>query len=193
VNEVMGETLSLNNQFWEAILQHDASYNGRFFFGVTTTGIFCRPSCKSRHPNKVHVRIFETIDQALSANFRPCKRCRPNEKRLPDEEWVQQITDCIDKHYAEPLSLSLLAEMLHASPYHLHRIFKKIKGITPAEYILKTRITHAQQLLAHPESIADIAMSVGFPNAAHFATVFLKRTGISPSEYRLASHIKVPE
>lgn len=70
---------------WEAIVNNDSSYNGVFYYGVITTGIFCRPSCKSKCPLKEHVRIFESTDEAISADFRPCKRCRPDGARLPDE------------------------------------------------------------------------------------------------------------
>ncbi len=95
------------------------------FYAVKSTGIFCRPSCKSRIPNRNNVRIFHHAEQALSENFRPCKRCKPNGITLPNEEWVEQIKDYIEKHYDESLTLDMLAEMCHGSPFHLQRTFKK--------------------------------------------------------------------
>jgi AraC family transcriptional regulator of adaptative response / methylphosphotriester-DNA alkyltransferase methyltransferase len=175
----------IDEGLWEAILNNDSSYNGTFYYGVVTTGIFCRPSCKSKSPRKEHVRIFETADEAVSAHFRPCKRCRPDGSKLPDEEWAQHAVQLIERYYSEPLTLPMLAQMLHASPYHLHRMFKRSKGITPAECLLQTRLKTAQRLLRESDdSILDIAMSVGFPNASHFSTVFMKKTGMKPSDYR---------
>src|SRR4051794_21552162 len=108
----------MTNEKWQAIINNDASYNNQFFYAVKTTGIFCKPSCKSRVPKKENVRIFQKKDQALDANFRPCKRCRPTNERLPDSEWVALITEYIDKNFTEKLTLETLADISHGSPYH---------------------------------------------------------------------------
>lgn len=159
----------IDEGLWKAIINNDSSYNGSFYYGVITTGIFCRPSCKSKSPRKEHVRIFKNTEDAISAKFRPCKRCRPDGSKLPDEEWVDYAVHLIEEHYAESLTLPLLSEMLHASPYHLHRMFKRIKGMTPAEYLKQTRIQAAKLLLQEPSNrILDVAISTGFPNASHF-------------------------
>ena len=177
----------MNDELWQAIISNDASYDGKFYYGVSTTGIFCRPSCKSRNPNREHVKLFKNAEQALAERYRPCKRCRPDGKRLPDEDWVQQISETIEKHYREPLSLGRLADLLHGSPYHLHRTFKRIRGLTPGEYIQQLRLEASKRLLADSQlPITDVALQSGFSNAAYFAAVFHKKTGISPSEYRLA-------
>lgn len=176
---------------WEAIIHNDASYDGKFYYGVTTTRIFCRPSCKSKNPNIEHVRIFQSASEAAAEQFRPCKRCKPEGGKYgPEEAWVEQIKEFIAAHYRGPLTLTILAEMLHASPYHMHRTFKKIEGVTPAEYILRLRIGEAKRLLTKTNlTVMDIALNVGFTNAAHFSTVFHKKTGFSPSDYRQASYI----
>ena len=80
---------------------------------------FCRPSCPSRVPNKNHVLIFKTAQEALTLGFRPCKRCQPTGQVVPNEEWVAQIKQFIDRHSAEPLSLDYLAQARHGSPFHL--------------------------------------------------------------------------
>lgn len=177
----------MKEELWQAIISNDASYDGKFFYGVATTGIFCRPSCKSRNPNKEHVKIFDSAEQALAKQFRPCKRCKPDGLRLPDEDWVLQIVRTIEQLYTEPLTLDSLADRLHGSPYHLQRTFKKIRGITPAEYIQEIRLKAAKKLLTESRlPITEVGLQSGFSNAAYFATVFLKKTGVSPSEYRLA-------
>ncbi|SFJ81632.1 bifunctional transcriptional activator/DNA repair enzyme AdaA [Thermoflavimicrobium dichotomicum] len=191
-NEVGTGEENIPDEIWRAIVHNDSSYDNKFFYGVKTTGIFCRPSCKSRPPKMENVRIFQSAQQAISENFRPCKRCKPTGQRLPDEDWVAQITQFIDRNYSETLTLETLADMCHGSPYHLHRTFKRIKGITPAEYIRQTRISNAIQYLTTTDrTISEIALAVGIPNIAYFITLFKKQTGYTPADYRqLNSHKK---
>ncbi|MEN1934081.1 bifunctional transcriptional activator/DNA repair enzyme AdaA [Paenibacillus sp. 102] len=175
----------MTDERWHAIVHNDSSYDDKFYYGVKTTGIFCRPSCKSRVPNIDNVKIFQNTEEALSENFRPCKRCKPNGLTLPNEDWVTQIAEYIDNHYSEPLTLEILADMCHGSPFHLQRTFKRIKGVTPIEYIQHTRISRAMDYLTDTDkSIMEIGFAVGIPNTAHFATLFKKRTGYTPSMYR---------
>lgn len=176
----------MNDEQWQAIVGSDPSYDGQFYYGVVTTGIYCRPSCKSRIPVRENVRIFSSFELALAENFRPCKRCRPDRSRLPNEEWVAQISHVIETRYSEPFTLAKLAELFHGSPYHLQRTFKQIKGMTPAEYIQHTRINRAKELLTSTDrTVMEVAVAVGIPNAAHFSTVFQQRTGVAPSNYRI--------
>lgn len=190
-NTVDTSQRQLTDEKWKAIISNDKIYDDKFFYAVKTTGIFCRPSCKSKVPNKDNVRIFQNADEALSAHFRPCKRCKPTGERLPDHEWVAQITQYIDMNYSESLTLEILADMCHGSPYHLHRTFKRIKGITPVQYVQQIRITKAMEYLIHSDkAIADIALSVGVPNTSYFITLFKKITGHTPTEYREISRNK---
>jgi len=185
MQEVCNDKSSLTEERWRAIINNDCSYDDQFFYGVKTTGIFCRPSCKSRAPKIENVQIFLKAEHALAEHFRPCKRCKPNGLRLPNEDWVGQITNYIDMHFNEPLTLESLADLCHGSPYHLQRTFKQIKKISPIEYIQQTRITHAKQNLATTDkTINEISIEVGIPNSAHFATLFKKITTYTPSEYR---------
>ncbi|KQL18185.1 bifunctional transcriptional activator/DNA repair enzyme AdaA [Cytobacillus solani] len=175
----------MTDKKWQAIINNDASYNNQFFYAVKTTGIFCKPSCKSRVPKKENVRIFQNAEQALQANFRPCKRCKPTNEKLPDSEWVALITEYIDKTFIEKLTLETLADIAHGSPYHLHRTFKKITGITPVEYIQQVRINAAKEYLIQTNiAIADISICVGMPNTPYFITLFRKKTGHTPAQYR---------
>ncbi|WP_082129870.1 bifunctional transcriptional activator/DNA repair enzyme AdaA [Aneurinibacillus tyrosinisolvens] len=181
----------ITEEKWQAILHNDASYDAAFIYAVKTTGIFCRPSCKSRTPKKENVRLFQNAQQALSANFRPCKRCKPTGERLPDNEWVAQITRYIDTNYSETLTLETLADMCHGSPYHLHRTFKRIKGVTPIEYIQQTRIARAiEYLINSDKAVASIALAVGMSNTPYFITVFKKKTGRTPAAYRQLNRAK---
>ncbi|MFD1266298.1 bifunctional transcriptional activator/DNA repair enzyme AdaA [Paenibacillus motobuensis] len=184
--------IELTRERWNAIVGNDPAYDGEFFYAVKTTGIFCRPSCKSRPPKMENIRLFENAEQALSENFRPCKRCRPTGQRLPDDEWIQLVTEYIDNNYSASLALQTLAEVSHGSPYHLHRTFKKIKGVTPVEYIQQIRIAKAKLLLLHSRlEVAKVGASVGMVNTAYFITLFKKRTGVTPAQYR-KEHASIP-
>ena len=175
----------LTDEIWQAIVGNNAAYDGRFFYAVRTTGIFCRPSCRSKPPKRDNVQLFEHAEQALAARYRPCKRCKPTGLRLPDEEWIGWLTAYIEEHYQEELTLEALAEISHGSPYHLHRTFKRITGLTPTLYLQHLRIDKAKaQLIETAHPIAVIGMQVGLHSTPYFVTLFKKLTGNTPARYR---------
>lgn len=175
----------ISAEYWKAIIECDPTYDDTFFYAVQTTGIFCRPSCKSREPNRDNVRIFQNAYMALEENFRPCKRCKPDGLTLPADEWIEQITEWIDQHYSERLTLEVLADISHGSPYHLQRLFKRVKGISPNEYTQQVRLTKAiEKLETTKQSVADTGMAVGFSSTPYFITLFKKKFGVTPADYR---------
>ena len=177
---------------WNAIINCNSFYDGQFFYAVKTTGIFCRPSCKSREPNRDNVLVFMTVDAAMEAGFRTCKRCHPDKFRWPAEELVHKTKEYIEEHYSEPLTLGEIAKALHISQYHLHHVFKRLTGLTPMEYLLQTRLSEANWLLEETNlNVTEVAVSVGFVSVAHFSTVFRKQRGQSPSAHR--SQMRVSE
>ncbi|SCA86975.1 Ada regulatory protein/6-O-methylguanine-DNA methyltransferase [Bacillus glycinifermentans] len=181
----MNDKSGLTPENWRAIVENDSSYDGVFYYAVKTTGVFCRPSCKSRVPHIDNVRIFPNAQKALSEGYRPCKRCNPDGPLLPDEELAERAALIIGERYHEPLTLSELAEMCHASPFHLQRTFKRIKGVSPLEYMSRKRICEAGKLLAaSDETIAQIAAKVGIANADYFSALFKKKTGQTPTSFR---------
>ncbi|TYS11596.1 methylphosphotriester-DNA--protein-cysteine methyltransferase family protein [Bacillus subtilis] len=175
----------VSDEQWQAVVDNNASYDGQFFYAVKTTGIFCRPSCKSRVPKRENIGFFENADQALAAHFRPCKRCKPTGQRLPDEEWIAFITEYVDSHCDEKLTLEVLAFLSHGTPYHLHRTFKKLKGMTPVDYIQHVRIEKAKMLLTTcDDPVSKVGESVGLSNTSYFITLFKRKTGQTPEAYR---------
>jgi AraC family transcriptional regulator, regulatory protein of adaptative response / methylphosphotriester-DNA alkyltransferase methyltransferase len=175
----------LPDEKWQAILNNDAAFDGQFVYGVSSTGIFCRPSCKSRPPKKENTQIFASSREALDARYRPCKRCRPTGERMPDEEWISMVTEYIRRHYAAPLHLQTLADISHSSPFHLHRTFKRITGQTPSAYVQQVRIEQAAaELLTTDKPVSVIGTDVGLANTPYFITLFKNQTGCTPAQYR---------
>ncbi|MGC8228143.1 bifunctional transcriptional activator/DNA repair enzyme AdaA [Pseudobacillus badius] len=191
---MMEDKTSIPAECWRAIIECDEAYDGVFFYGVQTTGIFCRPSCKSKAPNQENVRIFKNASAALKEQFRPCKRCKPDALLLPAEEWIGQIARWIDQHYSQTLTLSMLAEAFHGSPFYLQRLFKQLKGLSPAEYLQQVRLKQAMNQLEETEqSIALISSNVGFSSTPYFITLFKRTFGCTPSAYRKLAHNKKVE
>ncbi|WP_067934255.1 bifunctional transcriptional activator/DNA repair enzyme AdaA [Alicyclobacillus kakegawensis] len=182
----------MDESLWRAIVRCEPTFDGQFFYGVVTTRVFCRPSCRSRTPLPENVRIFTSVDDAIAAGFRPCKRCRPDEDPLgPDEALVECAKRVMDRRYPAPLRLGDIARELAVSPYHLHRVFRRVAGTTPAAYLLQTRVEAAKRALVTEcgRPITDIALAVGFQSASHFSTTFRRVVGCSPSRYR-ALHVR---
>lgn len=172
---------------WIAIRNNDNRFDGQFFYGVSTTLIFCRPSCPSKLPLRQHVSIFLSQGAALEAGYRPCKRCCPDDVAFvqPRSQIVNQTIEIIETQLAEPLTLKKLAEQLFVSPTYLQKVFSKEMNVSPTRYLMKARMDLAkQQLLTTDLQVSDIAQSVGYLNAAHFSTAFHKYTNQSPTHYR---------
>jgi AraC family transcriptional regulator of adaptative response / methylphosphotriester-DNA alkyltransferase methyltransferase len=170
---------------WHAIQTNDHHADGQFFYAVASTGIFCRPSCASRLPQRQNVRIFKTSAEALAAGFRPCKRCTPTGRPLSDAAWSAEIKQIIERHYASELNLNELAQLAHGAPYYLHHKFTTVTGQTPQQYLTQVRLAHARHFLTTTTlSISAIAQRCGWPNANYFSTLFKRQIGISPRQYR---------
>jgi methylphosphotriester-DNA--protein-cysteine methyltransferase len=130
-----------DEQRWQAVLKHDSMANGHFFYCVKSTGIYCRPTCPSRRPQRSNVIFHVTIQDAEKAGFRACRRCKPQELVSPSDlrqltavEMVkQEIESAVDQGVKQP-SLASLATKAGMSSFHFHRVFKARTGITPEEY-----------------------------------------------------------
>ncbi|MFZ1160589.1 MAG: Ada metal-binding domain-containing protein, partial [Candidatus Sulfotelmatobacter sp.] len=120
---------------WNALSARDSSQDGRFVFAVSSTGVYCRPSCPARRPRRENVRFFLRPEQAEQAGYRACLRCRPKSAGAhvqPDS--VKAICRFIEQHLDEPVTLERLGQEFRQSPFHLQRRFKAVLGITPRDY-----------------------------------------------------------
>lgn len=179
---------------WEAVVTCNQKYDGKFFYAVKTTGIFCRPSCKSKTPNHKNICFFETAKEAMNHGFRPCKRCKPDlhvDIFDPHLEIVEQTQNYLEHHYQEKITLNTLAFKIGVSPYYLNRIFKEKTGFTPHHYLEKVRIEKAGHLLLSTAySSTEICFQVGYNNFSSFYRQFKKIYGCSPNQYRMKKEWK---
>lgn len=171
---------------WNAVVENNASYDGKFFYAVKSTGIFCRPSCKSREPKRENVCFFDTADDAIEEGFRACKRCRPDLLSYePVKDVAKQAKKIIDDYFCAKKKMDEELRELGLTGHRISKIFKEEYGYTPNEYMTELRLKQAMQKLEETDDdIIDIVFSVGFNSLSAFYRLFRKRTGISPASYR---------
>jgi len=179
-----------------ALKAKDARFDGRFFTGVTSTGIYCRPVCSVRTPLRKNCRFFSHAAQAESAGFRPCLRCRP-ELAPHSVVWSIQDASFILAHQAARLldepnswadetpSVEKLAARLGVSSRHVRRIFEAQFGVTPLQYLQTRRLLTAKQLLADTNlPITQVALMSGFASVRRFNAAFAQHYHLNPTQLR---------
>jgi AraC family transcriptional regulator of adaptative response / DNA-3-methyladenine glycosylase II len=180
-----------------ALQARDARFDGRFFIGVTSTGIYCRPVCKVRLPRRENCRFFGHAAQAESAGFRPCLRCRP-ELAPHSVIWSIQDATYILAHQAARLlddpeawgdtaspSALQLARRLGVSDRHVRRIFEAQFGVSPVQYLQTRRLLTAKQLLADTDlPVTQVALISGYSSVRRFNAAFLEHYRLSPTQLR---------
>lgn len=174
-----------DDKMWEAVVNCDASYDGKFYYGVKTTGIYCRPSCKSKLPKRGNVVFFKTKEDAENAGFRPCKRCRPDLLQYdPAAELSERTKELLDHYFNDRVKLSSDMKKMGVSRKHLTQVFKQQYQITPSEYLIQVRIDAAKQMLQNGISITDAVSMAGYENLSEFYDHFRRQTGMTPARYR---------
>ena len=172
---------------WESVLQRDASADDRFLYAVTTTGIYCRPSCPSRRPKRDNVAFFSSAAAAEEGGFRACQRCRPNRAKTPNRA-IERAREYIDTHIAdlgeERITLELLGEQSGLSPYHLQRKFKEIVGLTPAQYVRARKSELLKGELKRGETVSRATFGAGYGSSSRVYGDSDKRLGMTPATYR---------
>jgi AraC family transcriptional regulator of adaptative response / DNA-3-methyladenine glycosylase II len=182
-----------------ALQARDARFDGRFFIGVTSTGIYCRPICSVRVPKRQNCRFFGHAAQAEGAGFRPCLRCRP-ELAPQSLVWSFQdassilaqqaarLLDVPEGWRAEPATVATLAAKLGVSDRHLRRIFEAQFGVSPLQYLQTRRLLTAKQLLADTHlPITDVSLASGFASLRRFNAAFVAHYKLNPTQMRRAA------
>ncbi len=181
------------DQCYRALRTHDARFDGRFFVGVGTTRIYCRPVCTAKTPHRHNCRFFPSAAAAEAQGFRPCLRCRPElapgyaavdaNRRL-----AQSAARLIEDGRLQDASLADLAATLDVTDRHLRRVFQEEFGVSPVEYAQTQRLLLAKRLLTDTDlSILDIAMASGFASLRRFNDLFRTRYRMTPGELRRTS------
>jgi AraC family transcriptional regulator, regulatory protein of adaptative response / methylated-DNA-[protein]-cysteine methyltransferase len=177
--------MSNDDAKWQAVSNRDAAYDGKFVYGVMTTGVYCRPSCAARRALRKNVRFFAAPAQAEQAGLRPCKRCRPTRERAGViNEVVHELARHIDAHPDQPLRLADLAKRAGYSAFHLQRNFKTILGSTPKEYQTAARLRTFKRELQRKAPVSDAIYQAGFGSGSRVYEKADGQLGMTPREYR---------
>jgi AraC family transcriptional regulator of adaptative response/methylated-DNA-[protein]-cysteine methyltransferase len=171
---------------WRAVVNRRKDADGRFYYAVKTTGVFCRPSCPARPPLRKNVSYYATASEAGAAGFRPCLRCRPLAAigQDPATATMVGLSRYLQAHADEPISLVQLAKRARLSPYHLQRSFKAVLGVSPKEFQTAARLDRLKSSLRAGNAITDAVFEAGFGSTSRIYEQVDGRLGMTPSAYR---------
>ena len=170
---------------WKALSSRDRHAYGTFLYGVTTTGVYCRPSCPSRTPKPENVRFYEDAASAIEDGLRACKRCKPDQPSKADlhKALVARACRLIETSQTE-IQLPELARACDLSPYHFHRVFRRIAGMTPKAYSTACKAKRMQEGLAASKTVTDAIYDNGFNSNGRFYAQSDKMLGMQPKHFR---------
>jgi AraC family transcriptional regulator, regulatory protein of adaptative response / methylated-DNA-[protein]-cysteine methyltransferase len=175
----------MNESEWEAVLARDGASDGKFVFAVSSTGVYCRPSCPSKRPRRENVTFFAKPRDAEAAGFRECLRCRPKAVAgNPRQELVKRVCRFIEQHLDEPITLARLGAEFDQSPFHLQRTFKSVLGITPKEYANSCRMRGFRQNLKAGHSVTRALYDAGYSSTSRLYSRTSAELGMEPAKYR---------
>jgi AraC family transcriptional regulator, regulatory protein of adaptative response / methylated-DNA-[protein]-cysteine methyltransferase len=171
---------------WRAVKARDRAFDGKFYYSVKSTGVYCRPSCAARAAKPENVAFHATCADAERAGFRPCKRCKPDQAGLREQQAAIVAEICRRIEAAdEPPSLAELARQVGFSPYHFHRMFKAVTGVTPKAYASAHRAKRVRDELARADTTVTAAIyDAGFNSNARFYATSNAMLGMRPKDYR---------
>jgi len=177
-----------DQRMYDRVLASDASYNGRFFLGVLTTGIYCLPGCTARKPKRENVRFFPTCEAARAAGLRPCKKCYPDDFAEGADPVLESIEALVAEIRRAPDAFRDTKSILQRSGFGSSRVFELFRlhyHQTPADVLLRARLEHAQSaFLTSKAPINEVAMAAGFESVSVFHEHFRRLMGLTPGDYR---------
>jgi len=170
---------------WEAVLSRDRCCDGRFVYAVSSTKVYCRPSCPARRPSRNHVMFFDSPQLAESSGFRACLRCRPQSTAGSEaEERVKQSQRYLDEHTDEPITLRRLAAQVGISPFHLQRAFTRMVGLSPKAYQGAKKMERFTASLKRGETVTNAIYEAGFGSSSRLYARVNEDLGMTPSAFR---------
>jgi AraC family transcriptional regulator of adaptative response/methylated-DNA-[protein]-cysteine methyltransferase len=167
---------------WAAFMRRDRAWDGLVVGAVKTTGIYCKPSCPAKRPKREHVEFYATGQEARTAGFRACLRCKPDEVGR-DREAIAAAVKLIEQAEEAP-SLAAIAEAVGYAPHHFQRIFKRDLGVSPAEYARALRNRRAEAALKQNGRVTDAVYDAGYSSPSGFYSDAKERLGMTPSAWR---------
>jgi AraC family transcriptional regulator of adaptative response/methylated-DNA-[protein]-cysteine methyltransferase len=170
---------------WQAVLARDSRANGEFVYGVRSTGIYCKPSCPARKPQREQVVFFAAPAQAEDAGFRACRRCQPREE-TPEVQVVLMQKACryIEEHLDEIVSLGQLGAELGLSQAYTQRLFKRVLGISPRQYAEARRLERLKSQLKGGASVTNTVYEVGYSSSSRLYERAPGQLGMTPTAYK---------
>src|SRR5258706_3244736 len=170
---------------WQAVLERDSGSDGEFVFAVSSTGVYCRPSCPARRPRRENVQFFSRPEHAEKAGYRACLRCRPKSlSGNPQSDGVNEICRYTEQHLDEPIPLQGLGKAFHQSPFHLQRRFKAVLGITPREYVDSCRLRLLKRNLQAGDNVTRAMYDAGYGSSSRLYERTASQLGMTPDKDR---------
>lgn len=166
-------------------MARDSRRDGEFVFAVSTTGVYCRPSCPAKRPRRNNVQFFSRPEEAEKAGFRACLRCRPKSlSGNPQMDLAKEICRFIEHHLDEPVTLGRLARVFRQSPFHLQRRFKAALGVTPREYAESCRLRLLKRNLQAGDNVTRAMYDAGYGSSSRLYEKTASQLGMTPDKYR---------
>ncbi len=171
--------------YWQAVVDRDRTHDGRFVFAVSSTGVYCRPSCAAKRPRRENVTFYLTPEQAERAGYRACLRCRPRAVSAdPQLDRVREICRYIERNLDEPMTLQRLARAFQQSAFHLQRTFKSVLGVTPRAYADSCRMNQLKRNLQAGHAVTRAMYDAGYSSSSRLYERTSSQLGMTPDKYR---------
>lgn len=170
---------------WASVMARDAAADGKFYYSVKTTGVYCKPSCAARPSRPENVQFHNTREKAEQAGFRPCRRCKPDQPPLFEQHAAKIAAVCrLIENAEDDLNLDNLATHAGLSIYYFHRMFKAVTGLTPKAYIAANREKRLRSRLQRSATVTEAIFDAGYNSNSRFYEKSDQVLGMTPSNYR---------
>jgi AraC family transcriptional regulator of adaptative response/methylated-DNA-[protein]-cysteine methyltransferase len=166
---------------WRAVTSRTPEADGRFYYAVRTTGVFCRPVCKSRMPRRENVEFFDTVESALRAGYRACKRCRPMDRGGGDGVTDAIVEACRLLASEDATQNCNIADAVGLSESYFQRSFKKRFGVTPQQYRRRVLAERGRGTIGRARSVTESIYEAGYSSSSRFYDGIGRELGMSPS------------
>lgn len=182
-------SLAQDERRWLAIQSRDASYDDTFCYGVITTGVYCKPSCKSRLPLRRNVKFFLNTEAAETFGLRACKKCNPSKTAKGINEAIHALCRYIETHVDETVSLARIAKKSGYSADHIRKVFAATVGSSPKAYqqgLRRQKLTRELKVTAHVTNVTGAIFSAGYGSTSRVYETIEQNIGMTPNQYRRA-------